>query len=223
MLISTMNFKGGVGKTTVCTNLAVGFILEGKKVCLVDTDESFAATKWVGRRAEQGIVPSIASVQLTDARTLVVALQQLVQDNDVVLVDAPPRLNPLISKIILLSDLVIVPVPPKSGNDREVTEDFLQRFEAIQEQRVDGGFTPLYLLLNMVKEGYNLHQAFMQSLPELCEQYQVKQFTNKLSDLVAFGESNQMGSGVLEYGSDKAKKEFEQLFKEIQHILGDEK
>lgn len=218
MIISSMNFKGGVGKTTLCTNLAVAFVHLGKKVCLVDTDESFAATKWVGRREEQGHKPSIASVQMTDARTIVPALQQLDKDNDIVLIDAPPRLNPLISKIILLSDLVIVPVPPKSGNDREVTEDFLQRFEAVQEQRIDDGRTPAYLLVNMVREGYNLHNAFMASLPELCEVYQINMLETKLNDLVAFGEANQFGLGVTEYTSEKAKKQFLSLFDEIQNI-----
>lgn len=219
MIISSMNFKGGVGKTTLCTNLAVAFAQMGKKVCLVDTDESFAATKWAGRREERQQKPSIPSVQMTDARTIVTSLQQLDKDNDVILIDAPPRLNPLISKIILLSDLVIIPVPPKSGNDREVTEDFLQRFEAIQEQRTDDGRTPTYLLVNMVRDGYNLHNAFMASLPQLCEDYQIRMFQTKLNDLVAFGEANQFGLGVMEYPSDKAKKQFQSLFDEIQTIF----
>ena len=138
MIISSMNFKGGTGKTMVCTNLAAAFAQLGKKVCLVDTDESFASTKWAGRREEREVTPSIPVVQMIDAKTIVSSLRQLNKDNDIILVDAPPRLNPLVSKIILLSDLVIIPVPPKSGNDREVTEDFLQRFESIQEQRTDG-------------------------------------------------------------------------------------
>lgn len=219
MIISSMNFKGGVGKTTLSTNLAVSFALTGKKVCLVDTDDSFAATKWAGRREEKGQSPTIPVVQMTEARTIVSSLQQLDKDNDVVLVDAPPRLNPLISKIILLSDLVIIPVPPKSGNDREVTEDFLQRFEDVQNQRADDGRTPTYLLVNMMREGYNLHQAFIASLPELCEEYGISLFNTKLNDLVAYGEANQFGLGVAEYSSDKAKSQFQSLFKEIKTIL----
>lgn len=219
MIISSMNFKGGVGKTTISTNLAVAFALQGKKVCLVDTDESFAASKWAGRRAEQGKLPTIPVVQMIEPRTIVSSLQQLDNDNDVVLIDAPPRLNSLVSKIILLSDLVIVPVPPKSGNDREVTEDFLQRYEEIQQQRADEGQTPTYVLVNMLREGYNLHQAFVDSLSGLCEDYGVKLFDTKLNDLVAYGEANQFGSGVLEYTSNKAKEQFGKLFKEIKTIL----
>ena len=220
MIISSMNFKGGAGKTMVCTNLAVAFAQQGKKVYIVDTDESFAATKWAGRRADQGQDPFIPIVQMTEAKTIVSTVRRLDEDNDVVIIDGPPRLNALVSKIILLSDLVIVPVPPKSGNDREVTEDFLERFDGIQEQRPDDGRTPAYLLPNMVKDGYNLHKAFLASLPDLCEDYQVNMFDTKISDLVAFGEANQFGIGVTEYNSDKAKKQFNAFVKEVQTILG---
>ena len=220
MIISSMNFKGGAGKTMVCTNLATAFVqLLGKKVCLVDTDESFATTKWAGRRDERGILPSIPVVQMTESKTIVSSIRQLNEDNDIILIDAPPRLNPLVSKIILLSDLIIIPVPPKSGNDREVTEDFLQRFEAIQEQRTDGGRTPTVLLVNMMKEGYNLHSTFVASLPQLCEDYGVTLFETKINDLVAFGEVNQFGLGITEYTADKAKKQFTAFFEEVKKYL----
>lgn len=220
MIISSMNFKGGAGKTMVCTNLAVAYAQQGKKIYIVDTDESFAATKWAGRREDQGQKPVVPIVQMTEAKTIVSTVRKLNEDNDIVIIDGPPRLNPLVSKIILLSDLVIIPVPPKSGNDREVTQDFLERFDAIQEQRPDDSRTPAYLLPNMVKDGYNLHKAFLASMPELCEDYGVKMFDTRISDLVAFGEANQFGTGVTEYTSDKAKDQFEAFFAEVRNILG---
>lgn len=219
MIISSMNFKGGAGKTMVCTNLAVAFAQQGKKVYIVDTDESFAATKWAGRREDQGLKPVVPIVQMTESKTIVSTVRTLDKDNDIVIIDGPPRLNPLVSKIILLSDLVIIPVPPKSGNDREVTEDFLERFDSIQEQRPDDGRTAAYLLPNMVKEGYNLHKAFLASLPELCEDYGISMFETRISDLVAFGEANQFGTGVTEYANDKAKDQFESFLAEVKTIL----
>jgi len=220
MIISSMNFKGGAGKTMVSTNLAIAFALEGKKVCLIDTDESFASVKWAGRREDAELKPTIPIVQMTESKTITSTVANLAESNDIVIIDGPPRLNALVSKIILLSDLVIIPVPPKSGNDREVTEDFLQEFETIQERRPDEGRTSAYLLPNMVKESYNLHKAFIDSLPELCEDYKVGIFETHLSDLVAFGETNQFGQGVLEQ-TGKATKQFKELLKEIKLIIGD--
>ena len=212
-----MNFKGGAGKTMISTNLAVAYALEGKKVCLVDTDESFAATKWAARREESGHKPIVPVVQMLESKTIVSTVRTLADAYDVILIDGPPRLNALVSKIILTSDLVIVPVPPKSGNDREVTEDFLEEFDAIQERRPDGFRTTAYLLPNMVREGFNLHKTFIESLPQLCEDYKVNIFDMNLNDLVAFGETNQFGMGVMEQSS-KAKKQFSKLFTEIKSI-----
>ncbi len=217
MVISSMNFKGGAGKTMISTNLAVAFAMLGKKVVIVDTDESFASTKWAARREDAGHEPVIPVMQMIESKTIVSTVRNLSENNDIILVDGPPRLNALVSKIILLSDLVIVPVPPKSGNDREVTEDFLEEFDAVQERRPDGERTAAYLLPNMVKEGYNLHKAFIQSLPQLCEDYQVGLFDNHLGDLVAFGESNQFGLGVVEQ-SGKAKQQLTALVQEIEKL-----
>lgn len=213
-----MNFKGGAGKTMVSTNLAIAYALAGKKVCLVDTDQSFAATKWAGRREESGHKPIIPIMQMIEPKTVVSTVLSLAESNDVVIIDGPPRLNALVSKIILISDLVIIPVPPKSGNDREVTADFLEEFHTIQERRPDEGRTLAYLLPNMVKDSYNLHRAFIASLPQLCEEYGAYMFENVLTDLVGFGETNQFGMGVMEQ-SGKAKTQFTKIFKEINIIL----
>lgn len=219
MIISSMNFKGGAGKTMVCTNLAVEYAKKGASVVVVDTDDSMAASKWAGRRTENGQEPFISVVQLTEPKTIGKTLQKLDNDNDVVIVDGPPRLNALVSKIILLSDLVIVPIPPKGGNDWEVTEDFLERYDSIQEQRSDDGRTPLYLLPNMVKQGYNLHQAFIANIPQLCEDYSVSMFKCKLNDLVSYGESNQFGLSITEHNKGKARMQFKKFFVEVNEIL----
>ena len=221
MIISAMNFKGGAGKTMVSTNLAVAYALQGKRVCMVDTDQSFASTKWAGRREESGHQPTIPVVQMIESKTVLSTVRSLAESNDVVIIDGPPRLNALVSKIILISDLVIIPVPPKSGNDREVTEDFLEEFNAIQERRPDDGRTLAYLLPNMVKDSYNLHRAFIASLPQLCEDYGAFMFENVLTDLVAFGETNQLGLGVMEQ-TGNAKKQFSNILKEIENITKEE-
>jgi len=50
--ILVVNPKGGSGKTTLATNLAVHYALQGKEVALVDFDPQGSATDWLAERPE---------------------------------------------------------------------------------------------------------------------------------------------------------------------------
>ena len=54
MVLSIVNLKGGVGKSTVSQNLAVSFTLAEVKTCIVDTDfEQQTSMKWVEQRGDR--------------------------------------------------------------------------------------------------------------------------------------------------------------------------
>ncbi|MFZ4816737.1 MAG: ParA family protein [Phototrophicaceae bacterium] len=51
-VITVLNEKGGVGKTTLATTLAAGLAIQGKQVLLIDTDMQANATTRLGLRKE---------------------------------------------------------------------------------------------------------------------------------------------------------------------------
>ena len=65
MILAVTNQKGGTGKSTLATNLAVCFARTGAAVLLVDADPQHSALDWCADRPAQ--VPLIHSVVPADA------------------------------------------------------------------------------------------------------------------------------------------------------------
>ena len=136
MIIGSISYKGGVGKSTLAQNLAVTLAAQNYKVCIVDADEAAATTRWFAIRQERE--PVVNVVQMTDPKAIVPSVKTLYKDYDVVIIDGPPSLFPIVSKIMLLSHIIIIPVVPKGGSDFWVTEDFLVRYNEVQEEKDPG-------------------------------------------------------------------------------------
>ena len=63
-IISIVNMKGGVGKSTTAVNLGIGLAKQGKKVLLLDCDSQGSLTASLGFRKPSLLEPSIATVMV---------------------------------------------------------------------------------------------------------------------------------------------------------------
>ena len=61
-IISIVNMKGGVGKTTTAVNLGIGLAKQGQRVLLLDCDSQGSLTASLGFRKPSLLEPSIATV-----------------------------------------------------------------------------------------------------------------------------------------------------------------
>ena len=120
-VISVINRKGGVGKTTIAINLAAALARRKKRVILIDTDPQESATRWarqakVKRKAGRFTLPRDVYPVCVDrgAKSFQNAFERLAHDTaaDVVVIDSPPELSDPALVAALLSDLVLVPVTP---------------------------------------------------------------------------------------------------------------
>jgi len=135
MIIASISYKGGVGKSTVARNMAVFIAEQGQKVCIVDADETAATTEWFADRQDNSDTNKsfIQVIQMIDPKAIIPSVKGLYKDYDVIIIDAPPSINPIASKIMLLAHLIIVPVAPKGKQDYTVTAKFIDRYQEIMQ------------------------------------------------------------------------------------------
>lgn len=109
--IAVLNQKGGVGKTTIATNLAAAAHLSRKRTILLDLDQQGSALDWYNARGDGSLLAGLSTVKVDRALSLS-KLQEIAQGFDVIILDGPPRLDALTRSAAVAADLVVVPVRP---------------------------------------------------------------------------------------------------------------
>ncbi len=110
MIVSSVNYKGGTGKSTIAQNLAVAFSLKGYKVCIVDADGTGATMDWSEDRHELELEPVIMVSHLTNPASFTSQVKALYNDGgyDLLTIDFPPALSPVAWKA---RSITVYPVP----------------------------------------------------------------------------------------------------------------
>lgn len=205
MKIGVTNLKGGVGKTTIAQNIAVCFAHMGYKVCIVDTDTNQNSLAWNGVRDEN--LPNILVVGATDSNALNKTVDALHKDHEIIVIDGTPSLSKMTTRIILASDLLLIPVLP-SGHDFRSMNQFFERFEQAKEFKEE---IPAYILLNQFSKNVNVHQ----DMKDILEQFEVPIMKSTVRSRVAYNKTGIEGMGVYEHSDNKAKLEMVNLTNEI--------
>jgi chromosome partitioning protein len=213
MVIAVTNLKGGVGKTTVTTNLAVSFMLRGKDVCIVDTDlGQQSSMEWSGNRSEDRARIPVFGVSI---KQLNKEVADLAKRFDIVFIDGTPQLSELADRTILASDLLVIPLTP-SIYDFRGFENFLRRFEQVKGlKEASGGLVRAFILLNRVVSNTKVSRDIEVAVKE----YEVEVLNTKLANRIAYVDTATNGTGVSEYKDPKAKAEMNSLTEELlKHI-----
>jgi chromosome partitioning protein len=184
--------KGGAGKTTLATNLAAHYALEGKRTVLVDADRQHSATRWGEKRA--GLATAVLPVDGTRKGWE----KSIPADTQAVVIDgAAGAMGEDLDAYLERADAVLVPVNP-SMIDLEATVAFLNSLA--KHPRVRKGKLPVALVGNRLKPWTNASQQAMDQLKAW-----PYPLVAQLRDTQAYVLMVALGKSVFDYGSEQIR------------------
>jgi len=112
-VITIAQQKGGTGKTTLAVHLALAFIkYHNLKVAIIDTDPQGSLGKWFMIRTQKGFSNTNLTFKTASLWGAQYESKILKKENDIVIIDTPPKIESDARPAIEAANLVLIPVAP---------------------------------------------------------------------------------------------------------------
>lgn len=220
-IISLINSKGGVGKTTLATNLARYLYIyssmekdckndkvinNGKgRVLLVDADPQGSVRGWdlVGCQTEVNVI-------CCDTRQTLLRLPAYLKENsfDYVVIDTPGNAQEITGSAIAISDLCLIPVQP-SCYDLWASNDVVDLIKA--RHTVTDGKPDVFYVLNLCITNTKVNYE----VREFLDQGDIKLIGKPIHRRLVYSATAKQGKTVFDATIDQAIDEINQLGEQI--------
>lgn len=184
--------KGGAGKSTLATNLAAYYAVDGRNTVLVDADRQGSSLRWSEKRAAHpNAVLGISGLRRDWQK-------QVPEDAQRVVIDSAAGIRPgEVGDWLDDIDALLVPVLP-SAIDLEATQPFLAEVAALP--RVKKGKVAVGLVANRLKPWTNASQLAVE---------EIKGFpfplVAELRDTQGYVLANALGKSIFDYHSESVR------------------
>ena len=203
MIISFVNQKGGVGKTTSAINVAASLKRRNYDVVFIDADPQGSASHWhaVENNNAFEILHHPEPISRSD-------IEQIAQKCDYLVIDAPPAIGDITRSILAVTDLSIIPLSPSSLDIWSCKGTL----KMIDEAQVENPDLNVKLLINRKIPGTRVGREARDSLAV----FDMDLLDTELCQRVAYIDAMTSGVSVMQFApGSKAADEIESLCDEI--------
>ena len=209
-VISIINQKGGVGKTTLSVHVATA-LAERSRVLLVDADPQSSSLDWEAARQDKSRKLLFPVIGLPK-KILHVELPKMAKDFDAIVIDGPPRIYDVARSAIQASDIVLLPVQPSQYDvwAAEETVNLVEECAALYKPALKRAFVINRKIVNT---------AIGRDVRTALAQFPIPVLKAAVCQRVAFAESAQ-GMTVFDLEQNgPATREIRSLVKEVMQLV----
>lgn len=211
-IVGIIQVKGGVGRSTIATNLAAVLSLSNP-TALIDCDlPQGTSASWYAVRKAEGPPHNLSLATAHDFRDLMAKAGELCRDHDFIIIDAPPRIAEMTRAIIAMSTLCLVPLGA-SAAEIWSTSDLVRTIDSARPYRDE-------IDVRIVWNRFRSHTREAVEISEAArKELGMKELATRLGYRVAYSEALARGLSADEWLDRTAHAEVRALASEVRTIL----
>jgi len=214
--ILIVNGKGGCGKTTIATNLAVAYTCQGTHVALLDNDPQASSTHWASLRDET--LPEVTIIAKHERPNMYQTesyYHRLPPDTEVVVIDGNSNARGRdLEALLRQTDVILIPMLPSSidirAGERFITELLTHRIYRAAPR-------PVGVIANRIQPNTETHEKLMHFL-ECLDVPVVAQFR----DSPVYTDAVETGTGVVDMREIRAARKETAQWKQLIRWIDDQ-
>lgn len=207
MIILCGSIKGGVGKSTLATNIAAYLAVKNKDVILVDSDRQGTSSNWFYDRLNSSL-PIVHSAQKYD--NIKSTLDDFSRRYEYVIVDCQGRDSVELRTGLIAADICIIPCKPSQADLDTIhaMQETIKMASSINQK------LKTYCVLTICPTNPSVTEI-ADSIEYIGNYKDIELLKTLIYDRKVYRDALPIGMGVIEMDNEKAKSEIESLMMEL--------